>query len=397
MSTTAPSGSFATYSRKPNLWKAFLWAAATPTRNGQWGRLRLVSRTAYALLAHPTEMKRWMGVVYELHTRGMLDDLEGEYLRAVQPHVNRLTTIQERVSQLIDYMDWTELAFQPGPLAQLNSNQPLVLVELPPLPGYEHMRLQLTRAPVNSPEGELLLSLSVRRAPDVQHMTRALDVAVVAFSRFRVEGEASLVIGGMRGQRHPSLRLSPIEMAQALQGWKAPVLMVRVMQELARHWGLHLVGLDPRWHQLKGWPYRYSARNRETALRVKESYEALWRHFDARPGPPGWIVLPTSSDDSLAATALSPEKRARQIQRADYWLRTSSLLRREMRQALQRAGRDARVARVTQSMASEFEPEEQQQKFQARRERPIDDLMPGKVRTRPQSSRILETGPSSLI
>ncbi len=397
MSTPAPPGAFATYSRKPSPWKGILWAASTPTRSGQWSRLRLVARALYAVVVHPNEMKRWMGVVHELHSRGMLDDLEGEYLRAVQPHVNRLTSIQERVSQLIDGMDWMEAAFQPGPLAQLNSDQPLVLVELPPLPGYEHMRLQLTRAPVNSPEGELLLSLSVRRAPDVQHMTRALDVAVVAFSRFRVEGEASLVIGGMRGQRHPSLRLSPVEMAQALQGWKAPVLMVRVMQELARHWGLHLVGLDPRWHQLKGWPYRYSARNRDTALRVKDSYEALWRHFDARKGPPGWVVLPTSSDDSLAATALSPEKRARQIQRADYWLRTSSLLRREMRQALQRPGRDAGRTRVTQSMVSEFEPEEPEQKFQARRARPMEELMPGKVRTRPQSSRILETGPSSLI
>jgi uncharacterized protein VirK/YbjX len=396
MSAAAHSGE-PSYQRKPSPWQSILWAARTPTRSGQWGRWRLVARALFAQLVYPAQMRRWMGVVFELHSRGLADDLEGEYLRAVQPHVNRNTTIRDRAAQLIDHMDWMETAFQAGPFAQLNSGNPLVLVELPPLPGYEYMRMQLSRAPVNSPEGELLLSLAVRRAPDVQHMTRPLDVAVVAFSRFRVEGEASLVIGGMRGQRHPSLRLSPVELAQALQGWKAPVLMVRVMQELARHWGLHLVGLDPRWHQLKGWPYRYSTRHRDTALRVRDSYNALWTHFEARNGPPGWMVLPTSSDDNLAATALSPEKRARQIQRADYWLRTSSLLRREMRQALQRPGRDVRATRVTQSMVSEFEPQEEEPSFLARRDRPMERANPGGVRTRPASSRILETGPSSLV
>ncbi len=52
----------------------------------------------------------------------------------------------------------------------------------------------------------------------------------------------------------------------------------------------------------------------------------------------------------LAATALSPEKRARQTKRADYWIRTRNLLRARFKQLLQRPHREPSLTRVTQSM-----------------------------------------------
>ena len=58
--------------------------------------------------------------------------------------------------------------------------------------------------------------------------------------------------------------------------------MVRVAQELARYWGLQLVGVDPASHQLQGWPYRWTKRVRRASACCK--YKALWGHFDGSLG-----------------------------------------------------------------------------------------------------------------
>ena len=191
------------------------------------------------------------------------------------------------------------------------------------------------------------------------------------------------MIGGVRGQRHPVQRLSPMEISQALQGWKPAVLMVRVAQELARFWGLRLVGLDPAAHRLQGWSYRWSRRHRDAGQRIFASYDALWEHFEATQGPPGWMVLPLNSDEKLSATALSPEKRARQTRRADYWIRTRNLLRLQFRQLLHRPQREARLSRVTQAMERDSMSQEDSVDFEE-----SEDRMP---------SRVLESGPGSLL
>jgi hypothetical protein len=100
---------------------------------------------------------------------------------------------------------------------------------------------------------------------------------------------------------------------------------------------------------LYAWYYAASPRHREMAGRIAGSHDMLWKHFDAQRGPGGWMVLPPHSDDRLAATALSPEKRARQIQRADYWIRTGNLLRVEFRNVLLRPDPRAELARQTES------------------------------------------------
>jgi hypothetical protein len=121
-----------------------------------------------------------------------------------------------------------------------------------------------------------------------------------------------------------------------------------VMQELARAWGHKLVGLNPASHRLHGWTYRIDGQKRETADRIFASYDALWSHFGATEGPLGWVILPIDADDKLAATALSPEKRERQVRRADFWMRTRKTLRVQMRDVLLRPGREERLSRVTQ-------------------------------------------------
>ena len=332
--------------KSPRIWQGIAWAlTSTP---GGTTRLRLAARMAWALLRYPGALRRWMAVVWELQARGLVQDLPAEFLRAVRPFVHRGQTVQDRVVQLTDHADWLEGALQPVALRQLAAGQPVMLADLSAPRGYEFMRLQLQRAPAHSPEGELLLTLTLQRAAEV-HVTQPVDVAAVAFSCFRVQGKRCLAIGGVRGQRHPVLRLSPNEITQALSGWKAPVLMLRVMQELAQFWELHLIGLDPAHHTLYAWHYAASPRHREMARRIAGSHDMLWKHFDAQRGPGGWMVLPPHSDDRLAATALSPEKRARQIQRADYWIRTGNLLRVEFRNVLLRPDPRAELARQTES------------------------------------------------
>ncbi len=369
--------------RMPGIWQGMTWALNSPATGGGVSRPRLIWRTFRALLLHPVALKRWMSVAFELKSRGVIDDLPAEFLRAARPHVNRATHTTERVVQLIDHADWFETAFKHGAFEQITSGRPLVLLELPAPRGYDYLRLQLQRAPVHSPEGELLLTLTLQRSADVQK-SPPVDVAAIGFSRFRIEGQPCLVVGGVRGQRHPVLRLSPVEITQALQGWKPPVLMIRVMQELARFWGLHLVGLDPALHQLNGWTFKFRGRYREAAANLATSYNAIWQHFDGVRGPHGWIVVPLNSDEKLEATALSPEKRSRQTRRADYWIRTRNQLRAQLRVLLSRPDREARLSRVTESltMNGELDGEDDVDFLNS------EDMVP---------SRVLETGPGSLL
>jgi uncharacterized protein VirK/YbjX len=367
----------------PGIWEGVRWAMRRGTDGGGTSRPRLVWRALRATLAHGSALRRWMAVVFELHARGVVRDLPGEYLRAIRPYVHRGTGFAERVVQLTDHMDWLETAFHPKAFETIASGEPLVLAELPVPRGYDFLRLQLQQAPAQSPEGELLLTLSLQRSADVQHKPQPMDAGVLAFSRFRVDGAGCLVIGGVRGQRHPVLRASPMEINQALQGWKPAVLMVRIAQELARHWGLHLIGLHPGAHRLQGRSYQWSKRYRDAVQRISASYEALWSHFEATNGPAGWVVVPLNSDDKLAATALSPEKRARQTRRADYWIRTRNLLRVQFKQLLNRQGREPRLSRITEQWERDSMMDDDDIDFES-----SEDMVP---------SRVLQTGPGSLL
>lgn len=369
----------------PGTWSAVRWAMQAGAAGGGTSRPRLVWRALVATLGHRPALRRWMEVVYELHSRGIVEDPQAEYLRAVRPYVHRGTGFADRIVQLTDHMDWLETAFHAKAFETLASGRPLVLAALAAPRGYDFMRLQIQQAPPQSPEGELLLTLSLQRSADVQHKPQPVDAGVLAFSRYRVDGVACLVIGGVRGQRHPVVRVSPMEINQALQGWKPAVLMVRMAQELARYWGLQLIGLDPAAHRLNGWSYKWTRRYRDAAKRIFGSYDALWQHFEATNGPPGWVIVPINSDEKLAATALSPEKRARQTRRADYWIRTRNLLRAQFRLLLQRPGREARLSRVT----------EQQARDSAADSGLESDLFADDNLVVP--SRVLETGPGTLV
>ena len=65
------------------------------------------------------------------------------------------------------------------------------------------------------------------------------------------------------------------------------------------------------------------------------------------------MVVPLESDDKLAATALSAEKRARQTSRADYWIRIRRLLWVQFREQLLRPNLESTESRVTQSLPLE--------------------------------------------
>jgi uncharacterized protein VirK/YbjX len=374
----------ASSNRMPSIWSGIPWALA-PGSGSAASRLQLGARALRAALWHGKAMRRWMAMVFELRSRGIISDLPAEYLRAIHPYVNSGASLSARVVQLIDHADWLETALKPGAFERVTSGKPLILATLPAPRGYEYMRLQLQQAPVQSPEGDLMLTLVLQRAQEVQQRAAPMEAATLAFSRFRIEGQGCLVIGGVRGQRHPVLRLSPVELNQALSGWKPAVLMVRVAQELARFWGLHLVGLDPARHPMHGRPYRWSRRYREVAQQIDKSYGAIWNHFEATRGEHGWMVLPLNSDDKLEATALSPEKRARQTRRADYWIRTRNLLRTEFAEQLQRLSPEMRLDGATVAHG----PDTMQVDGGGDSDfRDSDDRVP---------SRVLDTGPSSLL
>jgi uncharacterized protein VirK/YbjX len=336
----------ASSNRMPSIWSGISWALA-PVSGDLAFRLQLASRAARGALWHGKAMRRWMAMVFELKSRGIITDLPAEYLRAVQPYVNSRTSISTRIVQLIDHSDWLESSFKPAAYQRLSAGKSLILANLPPPRGYEYMRLHLQRAPAQSPEGDLMLTLVLQRAQEVQQKAAPMEVAQLAFSRFRIDGTGCFVIGGVRGQRHPVLRLSQTELNQALSGWKPPVLMVRVAQELSLFWGLRLVGLDPAHHALHARRYRFSAKHREIAQQIDKSYNAIWKHFDAVRGEHGWMVLPLDSDDKLEATALSPEKRSRQTRRADYWIRTRNMLRAAFAEHLNRLSPELRLDGAT--------------------------------------------------
>ncbi|WP_374665222.1 DUF535 family protein [Ramlibacter sp.] len=331
----------------PSVLRGLAWAWQRGGKGAR--RWRFLGRALRVTLIHGSALARWMAVVVEQQSRGMVHDLPGEYLRAVRPSINRHTGVSQRVLQLIEHVDWLETAIQPAFLEQLMRGVPLVLAELPPPRGYDFIRLQLELAPARLVEGELLLTLQMQRSADLQQAA-SVQAAVLAFSHFRVQGKGCLLIGGVRGQRDPVNRVSRIELGQALAGWRPSVLLVRVMQELAARWRLELVGLDPAAHRLQGWTSMLSARRRDNAARIYASYDSLWEHFGARKGPPGWLVLPRQSDEKLEATDLSPEKRESQMRRADFWIRTRKLLRTRLREVLHRGTREARLSRNTQSL-----------------------------------------------
>lgn len=334
----------------PSVWRSLLWAWRRGGEGGGVTRSRLLWRAFVSSTRWSSAMRRWMNVVFELNSRGLLTDPAGEYMRAVRPYVHRHTTYSARVIQLIDFVDWMETAFKPPALKKLLAGEDIVLADLQPPRGCDWMRLQLRRAPVQSPEGELLITLMIQRSQDVHPNAVPVEAAALGFSVFRIDGYGCFAIGGVRGPRHPVQRVSPVEISQAMAGWKPSVLMVRVAQELARFWGVKLVGLNPSSHRLQAWGYQMNQRHRDAAQRIYDSYDALWEHFEATKGPLGWMILPLDSDDKLAATALSPEKRERQIRRADFWMRTRRRLHADARESLQRPGREARISRVTQSM-----------------------------------------------
>ncbi len=373
----------ASSNRMPGIWNGVAWALRPESATSAMSRLRLGWRALRAVLWHGKAMRRWMAMVFELRSRGIVTDLPAEYLRAVHPYVHSGTSVSGRVGQLIDHADWLETALKPGAFERIASGAPLVLATLPAPRGYEYMRLQLQRSPPQSPEGDLMLTLVLQRSAEVQQKAAPVEAATLAFSRFRIDGKGCLVIGGVRGQRHPVLRLSPIELNQALSGWKPPVLMVRVAQELARFWGLRLVGLDPAMHPLRNWPYRWNRRYRESGQQIEKSYRAIWKHFDAARGEHGWMVLPLNSDDKLSATALSPEKRARQTRRADYWIRTRNLLRTEFREQLQRPNIEPDLAGATVAAGQETVLTGGDSDYGE-----SEDMA---------SSRVLDTGPASLL
>jgi uncharacterized protein VirK/YbjX len=356
-------------------------------RGGGTSRVRLAWRAVSATLRDPKPLARWMATVAELHSREVVRDLAGEYLRAIRPYVNRNTSVPQRVAQLVDHVDWLEGAFRPAAFAQVASGEPLVIAELTPPRGYDWMRLVLKQAPVQSPEGEMLLALTLRRSRELQHKPQPVDVAVLAFSRFRIDGTPCFVIGGVRGQREPAQRVSPVEVSQALQGWKPPVFLVRVAQELARYWNLNLVGLDPAAHRLHDWSYRFRRRYRDAGEKIFASYRALWDHFEARNGPRGWVILPLETDEKLAATDLSPERRARQARRADFWIRTRNALRVELRKLLQHPLVEPRLDRNTQALTPSGNM-------------PLDEFdarsSHGDSEDSFFTSRVLETGPVTL-
>lgn len=373
----------------PGVWSGVRWAMAPGAAGGGTSRARLVWRAASGALVHGRQLRRWLALVSELHARKIVASVPAEYLRAVRPSANRGTSISQRVVQLTDHVDWLEGAFTPEAFATLVSGQPLTIGELAPPRGYESMRLQLRQAPARSSEGEMLLVLVLQRSPDIQHGPVPMEACVLAFSRFRIDGAACLVIGGVKGQRNPNQRVSTAELNQGLQGWKPSVFLVRVAQELARHWNLNLVGLDPASHRLHGWTYRWNSRHRASGEKIFESYRSLWDHFSATNGPKGWVILPLHADEKLAATALSPEKRERQSRRADYWIRTRNLLRTRFRQVMQRPTLDEMAGGITQAMDSSIMP--------GRREDEEPDLDAVADGAPSMPSRSLDTGPVNLI
>src|SRR4051812_35145471 len=91
--------------RMPGTWRAIGWALQSP-RSGGVSRSRLAWRALCAVLFHGRALRQWMGVVAELHSRGIVSDMRSEFLRAVRPYVHRGVGVSDRALQLIDHADW---------------------------------------------------------------------------------------------------------------------------------------------------------------------------------------------------------------------------------------------------------------------------------------------------
>ena len=82
----------ASSNRMPSIWSGISWALA-PTSGDLSSRLQLAVRAFRAAAWHGRAMRRWMAMVFELRSRGVISELPDEYLRAVQPYVNSATTM----------------------------------------------------------------------------------------------------------------------------------------------------------------------------------------------------------------------------------------------------------------------------------------------------------------
>ena len=98
MSSVHPVPAGSSRRRVPGLWQGVLWAFQRGGDGGGISRARLVWRALVASLMHGEPLRRWMAVACEQHSRGLITDLEGEYLRAVRPYVHRHTDVALRVS-----------------------------------------------------------------------------------------------------------------------------------------------------------------------------------------------------------------------------------------------------------------------------------------------------------
>ena len=123
MTGASTAGTRSSARRRPaGLWSAVAWSWRRGVEGGGVSRARRVTRTLHANLVHGRALQRWMQAVFDAHQRGIVSDVEGEYLRAVRPSVHRFTDVGARVSQLIDHNDWLEAAFKPKALERLNAN-----------------------------------------------------------------------------------------------------------------------------------------------------------------------------------------------------------------------------------------------------------------------------------
>lgn len=314
-------------------WRAVVWSL----QPAHGGSPLVAAYAAWAAVRHAKPLRRWLAQVEDLRSRGLLQDARVEALRALHPPLVRGMGFAERVSQLLDHQDWMEGAFQRAPFGQLARGESVLLQALEPPSGCDSMVLQLRRAPQPGDAGELLLTLTVLPSVGPGGLQEPVDVGVLAFTRLRLrEHHACLAIGGVRGQRGQSSQLSGGAVQKALNGWPPAVFLVMVIQELARHWHLGLVGLDPRYHRLLAWPWRWSRSQRAVAKRLTATHAPLWEQFGASSGHAGWLRLQTDPGDLLAATAREPLKRQRQAERADFWLRARGLLRDDLEHILAR-------------------------------------------------------------
>lgn len=77
----------ASSNRMPGILSGVTWALSPASGSGM-DRLQLALRAVRTALWHGKAMRRWMAMVFELRSRGIISGLPAEYLRAIRPHVN---------------------------------------------------------------------------------------------------------------------------------------------------------------------------------------------------------------------------------------------------------------------------------------------------------------------